>query len=202
MQTPWREQIDVVDRGSPIVLPDSPLARDYQRMPDVEFKWMEGGGAARPWLCPIYGMSTELEVLDLLYSLVKLIRPKLIVETGSHLGLGTYALGKAAKETGAEVISCDVDLNYVDRTRERCVGLPVSVVLCPAESLPEIREADFIFLDGSETSRMKCIPRMKPGAIAVMHDTRQEIFLRESFVGNGEVIHLESWRGASIFQKG
>lgn len=185
----------------PVVIPDSPLALDYSQMPDVDFKWMQGGGEARPWLCPIYGMSAELEILDLLYSMAKLIRPKLIVEAGCHLGIGTYALGKAAKEIGSQVVTCDIELSYIDATRERCNGLPVTAVLCKAEQLGEIREADFLFLDGSESSRMECVPKMKLGALAIMHDTRHEAFLRESFTGYGDVIHLESWRGASIFHR-
>lgn len=168
-------------------------------MPDVDFQWMQGDGKARPWLCPIYGISTELEILDLLYSMVRLIRPKLIVETGCHLGIGTYALGKAAKEIDSQVITCDVSLEYIDRTRERCKDLPVTAVLCKAEVLGEVREADFLFLDGSEDSRIQCVPRMKPGAMCVMHDTRHESFLRDSFTGYGTAIHLESWRGATIF---
>jgi predicted O-methyltransferase YrrM len=193
--------VDLIALDAPVVIPDSPLARDYEAMPDVEFRWMSGDGVYRPWLCPIYGYSAELEVLDLLYSLVKLVRPKLIVETGCHLGIGTYALGKAAKEVGAQVVSCDVELKYIDAARERCQGLPVSIVLCKAECLGEVHEADFLFLDGSEESRIQCVPRMKHGALAVMHDTNQERFLRDAFTGYGDAVHMESWRGATLFHR-
>lgn len=169
-------------------------------MEDVEFKWMQGDGEARPWLCPIYGMSTELEICDLLYSLVKLIRPKRIVETGCHLGIGTYALGKAAKEVGGSVVSCDIDHHFCITTVERCNGLPVWVSVTPAERLVELASADFVFLDASEESRIACVPKLRSGAIGVMHDTRHEAFLREAFSGVN-FVHLESWRGATIFQK-
>jgi len=170
-------------------------------MPDVEFKWMQGGGEARPWLCPIYGPSAELEILDLLFSLVRLVRPKLIVETGCHRGIGTFALGRAAREVNARVISCDIDPALIVVAENRCCGLPVEIRLCRAEDLSEVERADFLFLDGSEDSRIECVPRMKSGALALMHDTRQEPFLRDAFKGLGSAVHLESWRGATLFSR-
>ena len=54
--------------------------------------------------------ASEYEVYDFLYALVRLLKPKVIVETGTYKGGATKAMAKAARENGfGFVYSCETD---------------------------------------------------------------------------------------------
>src|SRR6185312_9712821 len=55
-------------------------------------------------------MTAEAEVLEFLYTLVTTIKPELVVETGSFLGVSTLWIAKALKQNGfGKIISCEYD---------------------------------------------------------------------------------------------
>lgn len=164
--------------------------------------WMSGGGEWREWMCPIYGYSAEVEIMDLLYALVRLLKPEVVIEGGCHKGLSAYALGRALKDNGhGYCVTCDIKEEFVIETAKICDGLPVHIKHCSASELPVVM-ADFLFLDSDYENRIAMIGRMKPGAIAVIHDTRQEPALKESIPPvTGRIDFDQTWRGFSIVRK-
>jgi hypothetical protein len=79
------------------------LTREMQeKFPDIKLTRMMGNSVPQPWVMGIYGQSAEVELIDLLYCFVRLLKPRTVVELGCHLGLTTYALGRAAQDNGSE----------------------------------------------------------------------------------------------------
>lgn len=188
------------------------LLSEYLEMPDVKPQWMMGDGHRREWLCPIYGPSAELELLDFLYFLVRLLKPELVVECGSHVGLASYALGRAIQDNGhGEVITSDINAECSNIAAKRCEGLPVTVNHCSAFGLP-IELADFLFLDfdnpeGSprpvDEVRLEALRMAKPGSLVLVHDTRHEPHLAEGIEKTEKqfINFKQTWRGFSLIQK-
>jgi predicted O-methyltransferase YrrM len=187
------------------------LLGEYLKMPDVHPKWMVGGGHRREWLCPIYGQSTEMELLDFLYFLIRLLKPRLVIEGGCHVGLGSYALGRGVQDNGhGEVITSDVDFECFKIATKRCEGLPVTVNCCSIFGLP-LEQADFLYLDcdnpiGSKRPhdeiRLELLAKAKPGALVLMHDTRHEPHLAEGIAKTQHqfINFKQTWRGFSLIQ--
>jgi len=154
------------------------LIHEMMKMPDCNPAYLHGGGTVMPQVLPVYGMSGEIELADLFYAFIRLLRPPLVVECGCHLGFTTWALGKAAQTYDGDVISCDISPTYVETSRLRCAGLPVHISHCSV--LDEtfiayaVSQADFIFIDSDENTRIPTLRNVKPGAIAVIHDTKNE----------------------------
>lgn len=179
------------------------LLKELLRFADVNPVPMQGGGKEQPWLMPIYGASGEMELVDFLYAFVRLLRPELVVELGSHLGISTYGLARACQDNGnGRVVACDIEENCVLKSRARCEGLPATIHWMNAGWMPEIKEADFLFIDCDYENRIKALGMLKPGAVAVVHDTRQEPPLRDAIEAQmTERVHVDTWRGFSIIRK-
>lgn len=191
------------------------LGYELAKQPDVEFCWMRGGhgpeGATeQPWVMPIYGQSAELELMDLLYCMVRYLRPKVVVELGCHLGLGTYALGRGVQDAGGGVVyTCDNNNEYVRTTISRCLGLPVQVFELDSQDSAMVHimhEADLLWLDCDYEGRVQALDEMKVGAVAVIHDTQQEPDLRKAVDANMnagfQYVHFgQTHRGMSIVQR-
>lgn len=188
------------DNGDAWPMEAMSLVWDYLAQSDVNPKWMQGGGEQQDWLCGIYGVSAEIELLDLLYTFVRLLKPSLIVEGGCHLGLGSYALGRAARDNGRGIVlTSDTELIHVEKARERCEELPVEVRHCSLMELP-VSEADFLFLDSSYETRIEAAHKMKRGAIAILHDSRQSPELAEGIKDLQHINFDQTWRGWSLIR--
>lgn len=202
------EDFRIITEDHPIPTPAASLLSEYLKMPDVHPKWMVGDSHRREWLCPIYGQSTEMELLDFMYFLIRLIKPELVVEGGCHVGLGSYAIGRALQDNGhGEAITSDISPECVDKTRERCKELPVSVWLASAIDLP-IGEADFLYLDCDSNGekpdeiRLELLAKAKTGALVLVHDTRHEPHLGEGIAAAEKqfINFKQTWRGFSLVQ--
>jgi hypothetical protein len=96
------------------------LLPEYLTMPDAQPAWMQGGGQAQPWFCSHYGASAEVELCDLLYAFIRLLKPELVVEGGCHIGVSTYAIGRALQDNGhGHCVTSDVDSEYAKVARQR-----------------------------------------------------------------------------------
>ena len=119
---------------------------------------------------------TEWEVQLFLGALVRMVKPRLVVETGCYDGHTTRVLAWAISENGGgRLVSCDTDESRVREARGRLWPLPLSMVdirHCRGDELPELCEADMVFCDSDYPARPGEILLAKPGAIVVVHDTR------------------------------
>lgn len=118
------------------------------------------------------GTATEVEVRALLAALVRALKPRLVVETGCYRGFTTQELGHAAMQVeGCRVVTCDTDPLHAHEARMRCAGLPVEVRECRGIELPELRRADFAFIDSVYADRAAEVALLPLGALAIVHDT-------------------------------
>ncbi len=159
-----------------------------------------------PWRVPVVGgyrsRVSEVEMLLLMWSLVVMIKPQLVIETGTDSGIMARALGLACRANGGgRVLSAEIDARLVKHARELVRGLRVKVFCKPALELP-IEDADLLFLDSSYESRLAELGRIKPGAVAVVHDTsREPEFGARVRASHPRHIAVDTPRGFTIVQK-
>jgi predicted O-methyltransferase YrrM len=129
-------------------------------------------------------MTAELEVLELLATLVTTVKPRLVVETGSFLGVSTEwiarGLARNAESGGnaGKVISCEFDPVVYARAKERLAGSPYSrfMDLRQASSLemPVEGTIDMLFSDSDpdlrEAEVKRFLPQMNPNGLILIHD--------------------------------
>jgi len=126
--------------------------------------------------------STEMEVLNWLYSTILLFKPKHIVETGAADGLGTIALASACKANGfGRVHSIEIDTEVCARAKQllKRAELDQWVEYHCEDSQQFLRNTkvqfDFGFFDSiCEIRAQECAVCMERGILhgpAVFHDT-------------------------------
>jgi predicted O-methyltransferase YrrM len=122
----------------------------------------------------------EVEVGEFLHGLVRLVKPRLCLETGTYVGDSAEQIGKALLKNGfGRLLTCDVDPETVKAASIRLQGLPVTVmesqgkVLIQSVSLTDI---DFVFIDsGIQPVRLEELEllgnhNVAPLGIVAMHD--------------------------------
>ena len=169
------------------------------------------GAPGNPWRVPVLDARTprpqgpvhsEVEMLCLMWAFVIMLKPKLVIETGSDSGVMTRALGGACQANGfGRVLSAEVNADLVDAARRLCWGLPVDIHHGPALDLP-IEQADLLFVDSSYESRQAELRRVRPGAVAVVHDTTRETGLGQHVAETyPRHIRVVTPRGFMVVQK-
>lgn len=154
------------------------------------------------WECPDE-TAAETEMGDLLYGLVRMLKPLLVVETGTYLGHSSKFLYRAIMENGrGHFVTCDTN---PQATFEGFYA-GIDYRHCSSLVLPELSKADFIFSDSDYKFRAAEIGRAKKGAVIVVHDTRisydSALPPLEGFVRDMGGICFESYRGFGILVKG
>lgn len=186
------------------------LLHELRQFPDIQPCWMRGGHPAveQPWVMPKYGQSAELEVCDLLYSLVRYLRPSMVVELGCHIGIGTYSLARACQDNNhGKVFTCDIEPEYIHTTVERLGALWMDWAevhsVESARMMHMVGQSDFLWLDCDYEGRMEALKHLKPGAVAVVHDTRQEPMLAD-YIRSLDLEYVQfgqTHRGLSVVQR-
>lgn len=134
-------------------------------------------------------MTAELEVLELLATLVTTLKPRLVVETGSFLGVSTEWIARGLERNAAsgapagKVISCEYDpavyarakerfaesplKRFIDLRNESSLEMPVegTIDLLFSDSDPELREAEV----------KRFLPQMNPNGLIVIHDASSHL---------------------------
>ena len=65
-------------------------------------------------------MTAEVEVLEFLRTLVTTIKPNLVVETGTFMGVSTLWIAEAMRLNGfGRIISCEYDPKVFERPKRR-----------------------------------------------------------------------------------
>ena len=144
------------------------------------------------------GGSIEHESMDLLYSLVRLVKPESTIETGTQNGYSAVALGLAARHNGfGKVLSVEIDPECTRQARSLSLklGLQDHVEFVVGDSIEVVesgalsgRRFDVAFFDSSTPSRPKefwsLYNKGLLGNFIVFHDTSR---LREqTLVVSGE----------------
>jgi predicted O-methyltransferase YrrM len=161
--------------------------------------------------------SSEDETNEFLGALIRLIKPKFIVETGCYLGDGTLAMARALRVNGVgRILTCDIIQERVDEVNKRLQeeGLYpeiASAIKCEGEAL--IKQCgsviDFAFIDSSPDGKVRgaeikeLLKYLRPLKMFALHDTAPQhktINAVANMVGLPKV-YFNTPRGMTLFMK-
>ena len=163
----------------------------------------------------IDSMTAEVEVLEFLATLVTTIKPELVVETGSFLGVSTEWIARGLKRNGfGRVVSCEYDAAVYEKAKARFAvsELRPWMELRNESSLEMKVEGtiDLLFSDSDmpirEAEVKRFLPQMKPSGVILMHDasshlkTVRDAALKMEDEGLLSVVLLPTPRGLVIAQ--
>ena len=169
----------------------------------------------------IDSMTAEVEVLEFIATLVTTLKPRLVVETGSFLGVSTEWIARGLERNGplpddsrAKVISCEFDSVVYAKARERIEASPLRpwIELRNESSLEMQVEGviDLFFSDSDlairEAEVKRFLPQINPHGIILMHDasshlkTVREAALKMESEGLISVVLLPTPRGLVMAQ--
>jgi len=132
----------------------------------------------------IDSMTAEVEVLEFLATLVTTTKPKLVVETGSFLGVSTEWIAKGLERNGfGKVISCEFDPVVYEKAKTRLEASPWRrwMELRNESSLEMKVEGtiDLLFSDSDmpirEAEVKRFLPQMNPNGVILMHDASSHL---------------------------
>jgi prolipoprotein diacylglyceryl transferase len=161
-------------------------------------------------------MTAEVEVLEFLKCLMTTIKPGLVVETGTFLGVSTLYMAEGLKANGrGKIITCEPDKEVFAKAKEKIDGsglgkwvdtrcessmnikVPGTIDVLFCDSLPELREPEVRHF----------LPQVNPNGLILMHDssshlkTVREAALRMEQEGLISVVLLPTPRGLVLAQK-
>lgn len=128
----------------------------------------------------VVSTGVTIEEGDLLYGLVRMLKPVTCLETGAGHGISTQRIGAALQDNGTgQLTSCETREELVGEARNRCWKLPVEIR--QARGIQVIQEQveppQFIFLDsGSPDDRLEELTEVlrrdfpTTGGMLVVHD--------------------------------
>ncbi|HTW50251.1 MAG TPA: class I SAM-dependent methyltransferase [Acidobacteriaceae bacterium] len=161
-------------------------------------------------------MTAEAEVLEFLRTLVTTVKPNLIVETGSFLGVSTVWMAEGLRSNGfGRIVSCEFDPIVFAKAQEKIAasGLAEWIDLRNGSSLElQVTGAiDLLFsdsdLDIREQEVRRFLPQISPTGLILMHDasshpgTVRQAALRLEAEGLIATVLLPTPRGLAIAQK-
>ena len=152
--------------------------------------------------------STEREVGSFLHSLVIAIKPFLVVETGCYTGRTSERILNALCQNGiGEFTGCEPELvghrATVESLSTLCcpVGVTWRVKRLRSHGIREfIETCDLLFSDSDPKVRPEEVSWLKPGAIAVVHDTYVYPELGEFVKCQGGIL-FDTPRGFGMIRK-
>jgi predicted O-methyltransferase YrrM len=176
----WRARMDAQRRlPKPIrrslVLPEAPAVPERTQPP-------VGDKPARIWSM-FDGWTAEVEVLDFLYALVRLVKPAAAVETGAWLGWSACAMAKAMRANGfGRLVALDINAEALGLAQKHAKANTVdgiidfrlenSLTYTPQEQFELALLDSDAALREAEFRRFQ--PWFAPGATIVFHDTASD----------------------------
>ena len=169
----------------------------------------------------IDSMTAEVEVLEFIATLVTTIKPRLVVETGSFLGVSTEWIARGLERNGplpdgrsAKIISCEYDPVVYEKAKARIEASPLSPwIELRNESSLEMKvdgTIDLFFSDSDlpirEGEVKRFLPQINPNGIILMHDASSHLkvvrdaALKMEAEGLISIILLPTPRGLVIAQ--
>ena len=162
------------------------------------------------------GMTAEVEVLEFLRCLITTLKPQLVVETGTFMGVSTVWMAEGMKQNGfGKIITCEFDPTVFATAKERIEASGFGEwVQYRNESSLEMKidgQIDMLFTDSDlgvrEAEVRRFLPQMNPNGIILMHDasshlkTVRDAAKRLETEGLISVILLPTPRGLVMAQK-
>jgi predicted O-methyltransferase YrrM len=129
-------------------------------------------------------MTAEAEVLEFLRTLVTTLKPALIVETGSFLGVSTLWMAEGMRSNGfGKIFSCEFDPLVFAKAQEKIAasGLAEFIELRNESSLEMQVEGtiDILFSDSDVDIRAaevrRFLPQIRSTGLILMHDASSHL---------------------------
>src|SRR6185503_2219337 len=131
------------------------------------------------------GETAELEVLAFLGSMVRLLKPSIVVETGSAYGYSALNMGQVLRlnadryNSPGHLFSYEADPVRAREAMGRCEGLPVSILNChtlePEPITWGVGPIDLLYLDSDLGARVRELKlfreNLSPRHVILLHDT-------------------------------
>jgi len=161
-------------------------------------------------------MTAEAEVLEFLRTLITTVKPELVVETGSFLGVSTLWIAEGLKANGfGKIVSCEFDPVVFQKAKEKVAasGLAEWIELRNESSLEmQVDGAvDLFFSDSDmpirEQEVMRFLPQIRPTGLILMHDASSHLKVvrdaafRMEAEGLLSCVFLPTPRGLVVAQK-
>ena len=170
-----------------------------------------------PELWSMYdSMTAEVEVLEFLRTLVTTIKPLLVVETGTFMGVSTLWIADAMRVNGfGRIITCEYDPRVYQTAKEKFAASEFNDLIdLRNESSLEMKvdgTIDLFFSDSDmpirEQEVRRFLPQISPYGLILMHDASshlkqvREAALKLERDGLISVVLLPTPRGLVVAQK-
>lgn len=129
------------------------------------------------------GMAIELEVGEFLNALVRMTKPAVVVETGTHKGFSTLMIAQALKANGkGHLYTADLEDHGVAKECEQ-FGVASFVTFTKGDSAavisklsPAVKNIDFLWLDADHSMEAvikelnAALPMLRKGTLVAFHD--------------------------------
>ena len=161
-------------------------------------------------------MTAEVEVLEFLRTLVTTIKPNLVVETGTFMGVSTLWIAEALRMNGfGRIISCEYDPKVFETAKQKIEASEFrDLIDLRNESSLEMEVSgtiDLFFSDSDmpirEQEVRRYLPQISPFGLILMHDASshlkevREAALKLERDGLISVVLLPTPRGLVVAQK-
>lgn len=147
----------------------------------------------------------ECEVGEFLYSLTRMLKPNVVLETGTHFGISSTYIGLALKHNNFGKITT-LDPKYYDEAKLMHKKMELSDVITQIEIHAELYQTDdlfdILFLDSEPILRfdefVKFFKNVKPGGLIIIHDLHKHLSYN-SF--NSDLPDFKHWPYGSFVEK-
>jgi len=161
-------------------------------------------------------MTAEVEVLEFLRTLVTTIKPNLVVETGTFLGVSTLWIAEALRLNGfGRIVSCEYDPEVFAAAKEKIDQSEFrDLIDLRNESSLEMKvdgAIDLFFSDSDmpirEQEVRRYLPQISPFGVILMHDASSHLkqvrqaALKLEAEGLISIVLLPTPRGLVVAQK-
>jgi predicted O-methyltransferase YrrM len=129
-------------------------------------------------------MTAELEVLEFLRTLVTTIKPELVVETGTFMGVSTLWIAEAMRLNGfGRIVTCEYDSKVFATAKEKFAASDFNDLIdLRNESSLEMKvegTIDLFFSDSDmpirEQEVRRFLPQISPFGLILMHDASSHL---------------------------
>lgn len=134
------------------------------------------------------GGSVEVEVAEFLYGLVRMTKPKRILETGTHAGVSSAYMGMALKENAKQgkpgkLTTLEIDEGWLKKANDLWRKVEVSEfvegIRCESLKYETNDVFDFAFFDSEPQLRfqemLRFFDNLTPGASCIVHDLHRHL---------------------------
>lgn len=141
----------------------------------------------------------ECEVGEFLYGLVRVVKPKFVLETGTYYGHSAAYMAQGLKDNKrGSLVTMEIDAERIRSSKEMWKKLGVNEYIeanqCSSLAFSTVADFDIIFLDTEPNLRfhefVKFFPNLNPGGFIFIHDLPRN-YCQGNF--NADHPEIESW---------